>query len=67
MMQIFGSDLPEHSRERQTSLFLGGLGTRIKGHVDLSRLHTRINDDFFVQSAMVVIVSGRGQSHWGIQ
>jgi hypothetical protein len=50
MMQIFGSDLPEQSRKRQISLFLGGLGIRING-LDLTWHHTRINDDFFVQSA----------------
>jgi hypothetical protein len=32
MMQIFGSDLPEQIRQRQISLFLGGLGLRINGH-----------------------------------
>ena len=32
MMQIFGSDLPEQSRRRQISLFLGGFGIRINGH-----------------------------------
>ena len=67
MMQIFGSDLPEQSCKRPTGLFLGGFGIRIKGHFDLSWLRTRINDDFFVQSARVVIVSGREQSNWGSQ
>jgi len=67
MMQIFGSDVPEQSRKRQTSLFLGGLGIRINGHFDLSWHHTRINDDFFVKSARVVILSGREELHSGSQ
>jgi len=34
MMQIFGSDLPEQSRKRQTGLFPGGLVMMKNGHAD---------------------------------